>query len=61
MEGHIIKEGFEFLAEKGLAVVRYIADADSHTFSLIKTLPWADNISKVDCSNHSMRNVTNYI
>ena len=30
MEWHIIKEGFESLAERGLAVVRYIADADSH-------------------------------
>lgn len=49
MEGHIIKEGFEILSDKGLAITRYIADADSHTYSLIKTLPWADHILKVDC------------
>jgi len=61
MEGWIIREGFEHLKENGLAICKYIADADSHTFSLLKSLPWGDDIVKVDCSNHVMRNFTTFI
>jgi hypothetical protein len=44
-----------------LAICTYIADADSHTYSLLKTLEWADDILKIDCSNHVMRNFTSFI
>ena len=61
MEGWIIREGFEYLYELGLPICKYIADADSHTFSLLKTLPWGEFIEKIDCSNHLMRNFTTFI
>lgn len=61
MEGWIIKEGFEELQKKGLAICKYIADADSHTYSLLKTLPWGEEINKIDCSNHVMRNFTTWL
>jgi hypothetical protein len=61
MEGWLIREGFEWLYKHGLVCCQYIADADSHTYSLLKTLPWAEHITKTDCSNHVMRNFTTHI
>lgn len=43
MEGWIIREGFEYLKNNhNYAICKYIADADSHTYSLLKTLEWGD-------------------
>lgn len=43
MEGWIIREGFEKLQKiNNFAICKYIADADSHTYSLLKSLEWGD-------------------
>ena len=44
MEGHIILDGFKELYELKMIVTKYIADADSHTYPLLKTLPYSDYI-----------------
>ena len=56
MEPAIIKEGFEFIASKGLLITEYIADGDSSTYCNLKTLPW--KIEKLDCMNHVLKNFT---
>ena len=33
----------------------YIADADAPTWDVLQSLPW--KITKIDCINHTMRNI----
>ena len=57
MESDISKEGFEYIYKKGARIIKYIADADSSSYPLLKyNFPW--KIIKVDCENHMMRNFT---
>ena len=59
MESSLIYEGFKHLYEVyDLKINKYIADADSSVFHKIQhELPWGENVEKVDCINHQMKNV----
>lgn len=62
MEPYLIKEGFEEVFQKGAKITKYIADADSATFPLLKMmLPWGIEIVKIDCSNHLRKNFNKFI
>lgn len=54
MEPAIIREGFEYVASKGLFIKLYIGDDNQAVVGALSALPW--KVEKEDCINHTNSN-----
>ena len=62
MESLILKEGCDYLINKGVYIDEFIADADANTYKVLKyAVPRGSKIKKVDCANHMARNFRTYL
>ena len=62
MESALILEGFIDLENKGVRVLQYIGDQDSSVIqTIMRHFEWEHKVSKIDCINHKIRNLTTYL